>query len=272
MSSQTRIESISDTPPSGRFSHALFDLDGTLSLIREGWQKVMREVMLETLSRTPAAEPEDELRHHVDAFITRTTGLQTILQMRGLRDEVVHRRGDPEEPIEYKRRYIARLMERIRDRREALAGGADPEPYLVPDATRMLAVLRGRGLHLYCASGTDREHVVEEARLLGLERFFDGGLFGALDDPRRFSKRQIIRGILRDHGLTGDRLLSFGDGYVEIAETKAVGGFAVGVASDEVNRGELDPWKRERLIESGADVIVADFAETDALMERLFSR
>ena len=270
MTPHPHIEFLSPTPPSGRFTHALFDFDGTLSLIREGWQEVMREVMLETLSRTPAAEPEAELLRNIDAFIARTTGLQTIRQMMGLREEVVRRHGDPEEPIAYKRRYDARLMARIRHRREALADGADPEPYLVPGARRILAALRERGVRLYCASGTDREHVVEEACLLGLEGFFDGGLSGALEDHRLFSKRQVIRDILRERGLAGDRFLGCGDGYVEIAETRAVGGFAVGVASDEVRRGELNAWKRERLIESGADMIVPDFAETDDLMRRLF--
>ena len=46
----------------------------------------------------------------------------------------------------------------------------------------------------------------------------------------------VIERILRENQIAGAQLLSFGDGYVEIQNTKEVGGLAVAVASDEAQR------------------------------------
>jgi hypothetical protein len=63
-------------------------------------------------------------------------------------------------------------------------------------------------------------------------------------------------------------LLSFGDGYVEIQNTKEAGGLAVAVASDEAHNGSgrVDEWKRQRLLGVGADVVIADYRDTGALL------
>ena len=37
----------------GQIRHALFDFDGTISLIREGWQEIMETMMIEILMATP---------------------------------------------------------------------------------------------------------------------------------------------------------------------------------------------------------------------------
>ena len=42
-------------------------------------------------------------------------------------------------------------------------------------------------------------------------------------------------------------------------------GLAVGVASDEVKRQGINAWKRKRLIQAGADLIVGDYRRLDAL-------
>ncbi len=72
---------------------------------------------------------------------------------------------------------------------------------------------------------------------------------------------------------TGSALLGFGDGYVEIANVKAAGGVAVAVASDEAGRsGRADPWKRDRLIGVGADLVIPDYRDGEALLGYLFGR
>ena len=55
------IEIINPNIVRGRIRHALFDFDGTLSLIREGWQDVMIPKMVEWLLATPDHESEAEL-------------------------------------------------------------------------------------------------------------------------------------------------------------------------------------------------------------------
>ena len=75
---------------------------------------------------------------------------------------------------------------------------------------------------LYLASGTDLKYVRREAELLGVAPYFGEHIYGALDDYQNFSKQMIIERILRDHGLHGEELLGFGDGFVEIEEVKKV--------------------------------------------------
>jgi hypothetical protein len=84
----------------------------------------------------------------------------------------------------------------------------------------------------------------------------------------------VIARILRENAIPGDRLLAFGDGYVEIENTKQVGGLAVAVASDEARNGagEMDAWKRERLLAVGADVVIPDYRDGPVLLDCLLGR
>jgi hypothetical protein len=108
--------------------------------------------------------------------------------------------------------------------------------------------------------------------MLDVARYFDGGVYGARDDYKTFSKQAVIRRMLRDGRVAGADLLGIGDGYVEVVNTRQAGGYAVGVASDEAARGGApDPWKRRRLLEAGADMIVPDFARADAIEAVLFA-
>jgi phosphoglycolate phosphatase len=110
----------------------------------------------------------------------------------------------------------------------------------------------------------------EEARLLDVERYFDGGVYGALDDYQSFSKAILIQRILATAEFSGPEFLGFGDGYVEIEEVKKVGGVTVGVASQEPECQTVDSWKRQRLIGAGADYIVPNFLEQPELLAALF--
>ncbi len=102
--------------------HVLFDFDGTLSLIRQGWIDVMVPMMVETLAATGSDESPRALAELAREFVMELTGKQTIYQMMRLAEEVRKRGGTPEEPILYKQIYHDRLMERIAGRREALRG------------------------------------------------------------------------------------------------------------------------------------------------------
>jgi len=268
----THIEIINPGAERGGFRSVLFDFDGTISLLRQGWQQVMIPMMVQVLAATPRAESEAELERIVTEFVARTTGKQTIYQMIHLAEEVARRGGVPEPPLAYKRLYNDLLMERIRWRIEGVEQGRiEPETMLVPGAKEILAKLRERGCTLYCASGTDETYMRREAELLGVAEYFNGGLYGAIDEYQNFSKKILIQRILRKHELAGRELLAFGDGFVEIENTKQVGGTAVGVASNEATREGIDAWKRRRLIQAGADVIIGDYREHDALLAWLFA-
>jgi len=250
---------------------ALFDFDGTLSLIRSGWMRVMIPMMVEVLGECRTGESEAALRQAAEDFVWRLTGRDTIFQMIRLAEEVRLRGGTPLDPLLYKQRYLERLWLVIRHRVEELqAGRCAPDKYLVPGARALLEALAARGLRLYLASGTDEPLMRAEADLLDVSRYFDGGVYGAQDDYHSFSKRILVERILALPAVSGEHLLGFGDGFVEIEEVKKVGGVAVGVASDEPACLQPDPWKRQRLIGAGADYIVPNFLALDALLETLF--
>ena len=59
------------------------DFDGTFSTLRCGWETVMKRMMLKYL-------PDEAW---IDAFIGETTGVQTILQMKGFLEEMKLRGG-----------------------------------------------------------------------------------------------------------------------------------------------------------------------------------
>lgn len=268
----TMIEVIRVPTSPGTYRHVLFDFDGTLSLIREGWPDVMIPMMVECLLETGTQETEEELEDTVRAFVMELTGKQTIYQMIRLAEEIKKRGGRPLDPTEYKRMYHDRLMARIAHRREGLRSGQiRPEEMLVPGSLELLEELQRRGVQLYLASGTDEVYVREEATLLGLDRYFGEHIYGAIDDYKRFSKAMVIEQILVTHRITGNLLLGFGDGYVEIQNVKEVGGTAVAVASDEAQKsGQPDPWKRERLISVGADLVIPDYRDWQTLIAYLW--
>lgn len=265
------IEILRPDLPRGRFSAVLFDFDGTLSLIREGWPEVMIPMMVAALRETQTKESDTELTAAVESFVMRLNGRQTIYQMIQLADEVKQRGGQPLEPLAYKDRYHQLLMQRIQGRLDQLASGtATTEHWAVPGSHAFLAELQHRGLKLYLASGTDLKFVRHEAELLGLTPYFGQHIYGAQDDYQKFSKKMVIGRILEDEGLHGEQLLAFGDGFVEIEEVKRAGGVAVAVASDEVNRRGINQWKRQRLVEAGADIVIPEYRKHKQLLEFLF--
>jgi phosphoglycolate phosphatase-like HAD superfamily hydrolase len=267
----TAIEIVNAHIHLGQIRSVLFDFDGTLSLIREGWQGVMIPMMVDLLYELDMGEPRPELEALVTEFVDRLTGKQTIYQMIELCNQIERRGGKPLEALAYKHMYLDRLWDRIAHRVEGLKSGSiAASDMVVPGAFEILNHLRQRGVTCYLASGTDQPYVIDEAGALGLVPYFEDRIFGALDEYERFSKAQVIQDILRTHHLEGSQLLAFGDGFVEIEETKTVGGIAVGVASNEATRHGVDEWKRNRLVQAGADIIVPDFREQQILINHLF--
>lgn len=267
----TQIEIWNPDIVRGRIRFALFDFDGTLSVIREGWQQVMIPRMIEILLDQPEAQDEQATLEVVTEFVTRLTGKQTIYQMMALCEEIEKRGGKAEDPLYYKKDYLDLLWVRIRDRVEGLQKGKfKPEDYILPGSFDILDALKTRGATRLLASGTDEPDVKRESALLGVADYFDGGIYGARDDYKSFSKAMVIDRIIKEYNLKNEEIVVFGDGYVEIENVKAVGGIAVGVASDEAARQGIDEWKRDRLTKAGADIIVPDFREAEALVAYLY--
>ena len=267
----TSIE-IHNKVQTGNIRHVVFDFDGTISLIRDGWQNVMVPMMVEFLqTETNTSETPEQLETLVVEFVDRLTGKQTIYQMIQLADEIKKRGGKPKEPLVYKDAYNNRLLPIVDQRISELTDGKlSAESLRVHRVLEFLQSLDELGVKCYLASGTDVEFVKNEAKLLKVAKYFTGGIFGALREYKKFSKAMIIQKILTDFKLSGSELLIVGDGYVEIENAKAVDAIAVGVASVEDNIYNMNADKRERLIRAGADIIISDFKEGEQLLKFLF--
>jgi phosphoglycolate phosphatase len=265
------VEFAAGFEPRPAISHVLFDFDGTLSLIREGWPAVMLGMFVEMLPARSDDDPKAVSEILFDDMM-KLNGKQTIYQMIQFAERVKERGGSPQEPLWYKHEYLRRLESKINDRLEGLRSGQHkPEAFLVFGSRALLENLRERGMNLYLASGTDEPFVKRESELLGVTEFFGSRVYGAKDDYKQFSKKMVIERILRENSIPGDRLLAFGDGYVEIQNTKEAGGLAVAVASDEANNGsgKIDEWKRNRLLGVGADVVIPDFRDARPLLSKI---
>jgi phosphoglycolate phosphatase len=251
---------------------AFFDFDGTVGLVRAGWMQVMIRQALEALRATGTRETDAELRSMIEDYVFRLTGKPTIFQMMELAENVRKRGGVALEPAEYKRLFLEALHEESGRRLKDLRGGElAPDIHMVPGTRAVLEDLRHSGLRLYMVSGTDDELVQEEARLFDIARYFDGGVYGSPGDDSSFSKRGLIEQVVAKGEAKGPEMLSFGDGHVELEAVKDFGGVAVGLATLEPKCDRIDEWKRQRLIESGADYIIPNYLCWDELREHLFA-
>lgn len=256
----------------GAFRVALFDFDGTLSLIREGWPRVMVQLMLNHLrSQNLIREPEAECAAYVDHFVMALNGHPTIRQMERFAEEVTARGGTPDHPAVYLQQYLDSLMSVVRGRWEALESGrANVEEWVVPNAHGILTAFQKRGVPLYVASGTDFAHVSREVGLLQLAPHVAGRVYAPKDNDATFRKRDVIELALRELGVFGSELIGFGDGVVETQEVKRVGGVAVGMASSESGVRGVNASKRETLIAAGADIIIPDYEHSPELLAWLW--
>ena len=276
----TQIEIVNPSLELGQIRHAVFDHDGTISTLRQGWESIMEPVMIRSVFgdyyRKATEEEYHKVVQQVRDYIDKSTGIQTIIQMQDLVEMVRDFGFVPKERIldakGYKTIYNDALMEKIRKRIARFEKGElDVTDYTMKGAVDFLKALYERKVKLYLASGTDEEDVLKEAHVLGYANLFEGGIFGAVGDVSKYSKKMVIDRIIQENALSGPQLVVFGDGPVELREARKRDGIALGIASDEIRRYEMNPGKRARLIKAGADVIVPDFAQGRKLLQYLFA-
>jgi len=83
--------------------------------------------------------------------------------------------------------------------------------------------------------------------------YFDGRVYGTIDDYKSFSNKILIQRTLSTTDVQGGKILGFG------------------AAMSRSKRSGPYDWKRQRLIGVGADYIVPDFLCHEQLVTILFS-
>ena len=72
----------------------------------------------------------------------------------------------------------------------------DVSDFTIKGSVEFLKKLQSKGICLYLASGTDQQDVIKEAKMLGYADLFNGGIFGAVGNVKKYSKNltpQILR-------------------------------------------------------------------------------
>ncbi len=275
---------IVEPPPAMNLRFAVFDHDGTISTLRQGWEAVMAPVMVKAILgehyQTADTALFERVRRRAHEFVEQTTGIQTILQMDGLVEMVAEFGLVPEserlDAFGYKAVYNDALMEMVNDRMARVQRGElAPSDFIMKGAILFLEALRARGVTLFLASGTDEADVIREAEALGYAGLFDGGIYGAKPGSRADSKEAVIRDIIAriqdaGPGAAGAGFLVAGDGPVEIRLARRLGGLALGVASDEARRFGWNDAKRRRVIRAGAHAVLPDFSQWQMALDFLF--
>ena len=270
----TDIRIYNDDFERGKIKYAIFDFDGTISTLREGWEKIMEPVMIESICGEH--EQTDEIVNRARQFIDETTGIQTIVQMEGL-VELVKEFGFVHEnkildPKGYKQIYNDRLMVPVNERISQLESGQKTlDDYTLLGALDFCKKLYAKNINMYLASGTDQDDVRNESQKVTAAQYFKGGIYGAIGSVEEYSKDKVMKQILSENNLHGSELVVFGDGPVEIRNAKANGAIAVGVASNEETGRGWNEVKVNRLTKAGCDLLVPDFAEGDKLLKYLFN-
>ena len=280
---ESEIEIITEPLPILNIRHAIFDHDGTISTLREGWEKIMEPMMTKAILGDQNGTADEKLfnrvKNRVRELIERTTGIQTISQMHGLVGLVQEFGLVPEGQIlsaaKYKGIFNEELIALVNLRLAKLdTGELQISDFTLKGAVPFLRALQNAGVRLYLASGTDENDVKREAERLGYADVFDGGIYGSIGEVAKDAKKVVIERIMHEVNGAFEQLITFGDGPVEIRETKRHGAVAIGVASDELRRFGINFDKRRRLIRAGADALVPDFSQWQHLWRvlRLSSR
>jgi rfaE bifunctional protein kinase chain/domain len=275
----SEIEIVREPISIEKISHAIFDHDGTISVLREGWEKIMEPMMMMAILGPLYAKADESTYHkvlnRVGKFIDSTTGIQTLVQMQGLVKLVREFGFVPENEVldefGYKNIYNKSLLDLVKKRVEKFKRGElNIDDFAIKGVVPFLHKLHGAGVRLYMASGSDENDVIEEAEALGYAHLFENRIYGAVGDVTKEAKKIVMDRIIRDIGpKNAKQMVAFGDGPVEIREINKRGGLAIGIASDEVRRFGLNPQKRSRLIRAGADIIIPDYSQSELLYKLL---
>ena len=272
----TEIEIVNKWEHKPQIEHAIFDHDGTISTLREGWELIMGPMMIKAILGDKYLDADEALYQKVkersDEFIDKTTGIQTLVQMKGLIELIREFGCVPEDQIldefGYKQIYNDELLIMVKVREEKFAKGElSLEDFTLKNSVAFLQKLHDAGVKLYLASGTDEEDVKSEAQVLGYDHLFEGRIYGAVGDITKEAKKIVLDRILDSIGESAlGKVVTFGDGPVEMRETNKRGGVSIGIASNELRRYGLNENKRTRLIKAGADVIIPDFSQLTQLL------
>ena len=266
---QLQIELLPGFTPRPKATHVVFDFDGTLSWIRHGWPEVMQSLMA---ARFPLAtgESPDDLRISLFKDMYRFNGQPTSVYMEAMSQQIQERGGEAD-PSEMLESYLVQLDQIANERHEQIRSETcSQDDFIIFGGRALIELMVARGLNVIILSGNPHGQVNEEAELLDLARYCQGHIYGH-KDANNFSKQSVIEDLMAEENFSGENLIAIGDGAGEIMAAKALGGLALAICSDEEDNGSglVDEHKRTTLVDAGADAVIADYREPEALLKTM---
>src|SRR5437899_1340412 len=114
-------------------SHVIFDFDGTLSWLRNGWPDVMTELFVEFLPTKTQTSPT--VRQQLRREILALNGKPSIYQMRRFNELAPQFNASPPDSESLLELYLARLSAAVQHRADSLTRGAVPrEDFVISGA------------------------------------------------------------------------------------------------------------------------------------------
>ncbi|MGI6214496.1 MAG: HAD family hydrolase [Christensenellales bacterium] len=239
----------------------VLDFDGTISTLRYGWEDVMQDMMTDYLGKQYSRE--------ISKYIENSAGIQTIFQMKWLKDKIESLFGDSKDAWYYKDDYNRRLMIDVNRKIELIKNNkANKEDYLIAGSYEFLIEAKKLDLKLHIASGTDQKDVKNEADLLGIAPLVDS-ISGAPYRLENCSKEKVLQDLIERQGLHGPEVCVIGDGKVEISLGNKMQARTLGLATDEAKRQGINPVKQRRLELADAEAITGDFLNINEIFSWL---
>jgi phosphoglycolate phosphatase-like HAD superfamily hydrolase len=254
--------------PAHRPTVVAVDFDGTMSLIRIGWQTVMHAVMHRALA--PWHPKPHLLDDEIHGYIARSTGQPSIIQMAWVDEHVMLYGGIRHGAQYYLDQFSTAMSAQIDARIASIHDDASADDCMVPGARGFLQMLKAHDVPIALVSGTERHHLIRESQALRIHDYFNAGIYGPGVHAPTFTKHDAMQHLVDQYQAPAGTLVSVGDGPVEIQAGKALLGYGIGVASHEQSGG-LDPAKRNLLVQTGADAIIANFTAVAELQQLLFA-
>ncbi len=217
-----------------------------------------------------AEESPDDLRISLFKDMYRFNGRPTSVYMEAMSRQIQERGGEAD-PSEMLEAYLIQLDQIANERHEQIRSETSgQDDFIVFGGRALIELMVARGLKVIILSGNPHGQVNEEAELLDLASYCHGHVYG-YKDANNFSKQSVIEELMAAENFSGENLIAIGDGAGEIMATKALGGLAIAVCSDEEDNGSglVDEHKRNILADAGADAIIADYREPEALLKKI---
>jgi len=221
----------------GGFKVAVFDWDGTLSLIRAEWPRILSSLIAEIIAGrlSPEDDPVEIIRDDtksVRAYLKETAGAPTLDQIKGYLERNNHLEHLKDKDLDRLSRTwldeYNRRLNRFVEEEVVPKAGDNPEDYRVAGALKFVKKFREQGIKCYVLSGGNEKDLNDtDVPLLGFDGLFELvlGTDGTIErELGSYDKGVGLEWIMKREGIEDPgEVVVIGDGAAEISFARKLG-------------------------------------------------